>query len=77
MKYTLAIGLPMIAMMLWGYFAAPKSKQRLILAWRTIFKITLFSITAWLLYITGYPIMDLSFLIIILLNEFIAYFFEH
>lgn len=76
LKYTLAVGLPLIAMVLWGYFAAPKSDYRLALLWRMIFKITLFSITSWLLYMSGYPIMALSFLIIVLLNELTAYFFE-
>lgn len=49
-KYGMAIGLPVLAMVLWGYFAAPKSEHRLIFPCLTVFKVVLFSLTAFVWY---------------------------
>ena len=75
-KYTLVIGLPLMAIVLWGLFAAPKSNFRLGLPWRIIFEIILFSITSFLLYKTGFKTLAFSLWIIILINELTAYLFE-
>jgi len=54
LKYSLAIGLPAVTILLWGKWAAPKSKSRLPYPWLTVFKLILFSITALLLFYSGY-----------------------
>lgn len=54
-KYLLAIGLPLIAAILWGIFAAPRSAHRLEPVYRSLFALTLFGISFFLLYRTGQP----------------------
>ena len=52
-KYAFMIGLPAIAIMLWGIFAAPKSKRRLKPVYRLVFALTLYFICSVLLYFIG------------------------
>lgn len=71
-KYGLAIGLPVLAMVLWGYFAAPRSEHRLIFPYLTIFNVLLFSLTAFVWYKSDHPVSAIIFLNIVLLSEFAA-----
>ena len=71
-KYTLAITLPALAIILWSVWAAPKSKSRLTFPWLSVFKITLFSITALLLVLTGHITAAIVFGGVAWLNELIA-----
>jgi hypothetical protein len=52
-KYGLAVGLPVIVMILWGLFAAPKANYRLEPGYRFVFELGLFLVSAVLLYKTG------------------------
>jgi Protein of unknown function (DUF2568) len=49
-KYTLAIVLPILAIILWGYWAAPKSAHRLSMPYLAIFRLALFLLASYLLY---------------------------
>lgn len=49
-KYALAIMLPVLAILLWSYFAAPKSSHRLKMPYLALFRLTLFLIASYLLY---------------------------
>ena len=71
-KYAAALGLPLIAIVLWGLFAAPKSDYRLDPLYRSIFALTLFGITAFLLYKTGNTRLALTFAGIALASELVA-----
>jgi len=75
-KYALAIFLPIVATILWGFFAAPKSKYRLKFPLRMIFKLCLFTIASILLYETKNSKIATWFGVIALTNEIIGYFFE-
>lgn len=68
-KYALAIALPVVAVLLWGYFAAPKSDHRLVFPYLTMFKLTLFGITAFLWYKSGHQQSALVFTGLVLLSE--------
>lgn len=52
-KLILAISLPAAAIGLWSYFAAPKSVHRLQRPYLPVFRLILYTITAFLLYKTG------------------------
>ncbi len=71
-KYTLAIGLPVLAIALWSYWAAPKSIHRLAFPYLTLFKLSLFGCTAYQWYKAGHQTSAVSFIGIVLLSEFTA-----
>ena len=71
-KYTLAIGLPVLAIALWGYFAAPKSMHRLAFPYLTLFKLGIFGSTAYVWYKSGHQTSTIVFVAIVLLSEFTA-----
>ena len=69
LKYTLAIALPVVVIILWAIWAAPKSKRRLRFPSLSVFKITLFAITALLLFLTGHIAAAIVFGGVSYLNE--------
>jgi hypothetical protein len=69
LKYTLAIVLPVLAIILWSIWAAPKSKRRLGFPSLSVFKIVLFLITALLLFLTGHIVAAIVFGGVAYLNE--------
>jgi hypothetical protein len=52
-RLILMISLPLIAIVLWGYFAAPRSANRLPIPYRILFELSLYFITSFLLYKAG------------------------
>jgi hypothetical protein len=52
-KYALAVILPAIAVLLWGYYAAPKSSHRLPMPYLALFRGVFFLCAAYLLYECG------------------------
>ncbi|MEO6838547.1 MAG: YrdB family protein, partial [Ginsengibacter sp.] len=75
-KYSFAIVFPAIAIILWGFFAAPKSEYRLEFPIRIIFELCVFAIASICLYKTGNSKLAIWFGAISLINEMIAYFFK-
>ncbi|MEO7044472.1 MAG: YrdB family protein [Ferruginibacter sp.] len=75
-KYSFAVALPIIAIILWGFFAAPKSEYRLEFPIRIIFELCLFAIASFLLYRTGNSKLAIWFAAITLVSEIIAYIFK-
>ncbi len=45
-KYLFGLGMPLVAIVLWWYWAAPKSEHRLQQPYLMIFKLTLFGVAA-------------------------------
>ena len=72
-QYAFAVVLPLIAIVLWGIFAAPKSSNRLAFPVRLIFEMGLFTLASVLLYTTGNTTSAISFGLIALINEVTAY----
>ena len=75
-KDLLAAGLPLIAIILWGFFAAPNSTYRLEQIPRIFFELALFISTAILFYKSGYTKLAFAFGAIVLLSEVTAFFFK-
>ena len=71
-QIMLAIALPLIAVVIWGIWAAPKSMRRLSRPSLTIFKLTLFSVTGILLFITGFQLAAIVFAVCSFTNELLA-----
>ncbi len=76
LKYLLAAGLPLIAIVLWRFFAAPNSAYRLAQTPRIFFETALFISTAILIYKSGHTTIAFTFAAIVLLCEATAYFFK-
>ncbi|MBS1687554.1 MAG: YrdB family protein [Bacteroidetes bacterium] len=68
-EFILGIGLPIIAIVLWGFLAAPKAKRRLPFPYLIVFKLVLFLLTALLLYKSGQPKWALVFAVIAIISE--------
>ena len=71
-RYVLAVGLPVLAIGLWGYFSAPRSEHRLVFPYLSIFHFVLFGSTALLWYLTGHQRSAVLFLVIVILSEVTA-----
>ena len=71
-KYGLAAALPLLAIILWGIFAAPRSEQRLDTPYRIVFELALFLLAAFLLYKSGFPRLAIGFAVAALLSQLLA-----
>ncbi len=71
-KYGLAVALPLVAIVLWGIFAAPKSEQRLDTPYRLVFELALFLLAAFLLYKSGFTRLAIGFASAALLCQVLA-----
>jgi hypothetical protein len=76
MKYVLVIIMPAIVIVLWGVFAAPKSRYRLQNPFRTIFKLSMFAVATFAGYDTGHVILAWCFGVITILNVSLAMIFS-
>ena len=76
LKYVLMIALPIGAIVLWGYFAAPKSKHRLQQPYRVLFALAIFGASVFLLNMTGKTMLAAFFAIMIILNQLFLFIFK-
>ncbi len=76
MSYVLAVLLPGIVIILWGVWAAPKSKHRLKNPLRSVVKLSLFLLAAVLGFNAGQPAWSIWFGAITLLNAGLAFLFR-
>jgi hypothetical protein len=60
-RVAMAVVLPLVMALLWGVFAAPKSRTRLTMPWLLGFKIAAFSAGTWAFYAAGQPMWALAF----------------
>ena len=72
-KYVLVIGLPLSATILWGLLAAPKSKYRLPKLPRTIFALTLYGTSVFLLHTAGQTLLAAVFAIFMVFNQLLLF----
>jgi len=68
-KYLLAIGLPLLAAIVWGIFAAPRSAHQLGFPYRSFFVLTMFGIAFFLLYQTGQTRLAITLGILAIVSE--------
>ena len=71
-RYVVAIGLPVLAIGLWGYFSAPRSAHRLTFPYLSVFHLVVFGSTALLWYLTGHQRSAILFHVLVVLSEVIA-----
>ena len=71
-KYVAGVGLPLTAVVLWAIFAAPRSTYRLEAPYRSLFALTLFWLTALLLYQASYPRLAITFGFVALSSELLS-----
>jgi len=76
MRYVLVIAVPAVIILLWGIWAAPKSKRRLKNPARTILKLAMMTLAVFFSYATGHRGWALFFAVITILNVSLAYLFS-
>jgi hypothetical membrane protein len=76
MKYFFATGLVLLAVVLWGVFAAPKSSHRLPSPYVFIFRTTMFLISAFFLYLLSYRNWGFGLAMIAVVTQLIEYYRE-
>ncbi|GAB3012702.1 YrdB family protein [Spirosoma pulveris] len=75
-KWLPGLGLPILAAILWGILAAPKSSYRLDLPYRLLFSFTLFGITSFLLYRLGHTTLAILFIVLAVLSTLLELVFD-
>jgi len=75
-KYALAFILVLIAILIWGIWMAPTSKNRLETNYRIVAETILFLTAAFMIYKTEQVTLASIFLFCVFLREMIAYFFK-
>lgn len=71
--FLLGIGLPLIAAVLWGVWAAPRSAHRLPMPYRTLFIFGLFALSAYLLHGAGNSKLAVAFAILALISTLLTF----
>lgn len=74
-KYIFALVLPAILILIWGLWAAPKSKRRLKNPIRSIFKLSLFAIGVFFCIDSGHATLAIWFAAITVANVILAFLF--
>ncbi len=75
-KYAVAASLVLLASVLWGIFAAPKSKRRLTFIPRLAFQLCMFLTAAFLLHKTGQQSLAIGLAALAVVNTGVAYVFK-
>jgi hypothetical protein len=73
LKLMLGIGLPVLAIVVWALWGAPRSKRRLKGFPFLLLQIIFFGSAAVMLYIAGQYILGLVFAVLFILNTILAY----
>ena len=76
LKWIIAIICVLIAVTLWGIFAAPNSQTRLSFPIRLIFELSMFLLASLLLYKLNYSMVSFSFALLSIISVTMAYFFK-
>lgn len=74
-KYGISLLLIAVLVVLWGYFAAPKSENRLSLGYRITFEFVLFMVATWSLYKLGNTNYTIIFGTVAIINLSLEYYF--
>lgn len=69
MKWALGIGLPLIVMVVWGLWLAPKADHRLNIMGGVVLSSILFLLAAAALYNAQQPVLAIIFAAVIVLNQ--------
>ena len=75
-KYGFAIILTLLAVVLWAYWAAPKSKNRLTMPYLAMFRLSLFFLASYILYRCGQTKFALILAIVSAVTQIAGIFLE-
>jgi hypothetical protein len=73
LKWALGLGLPLIIMVFWGIFMAPKASSRLSWPWVPIIAVVLFLLAALALYAAGYKTQGLIMAVLAVINTTLVF----
>ncbi|HZX08971.1 YrdB family protein [Kribbella sp.] len=65
-RILLAVGLPVIAAVLWGLFASPKATRGQVLRWTV--KVLVFGLAGAALWSLGHPLLGVVFVVVVAAN---------
>ncbi len=74
-KWMLAAALPVVAILLWGYFAAPKSSHRLSMPYLAFFRAMMFLAASWCLYKCNKTSAAISVAILSFATQLLSYYY--
>ncbi len=72
-KVVLAVGLPLVAIVIWGVYNAPRSARRLPPVPRILLSLLLFIGAAVALAVAGQPALALVFVVVAVVNQVLIY----
>lgn len=72
-KIGLGIGVPLMAVVVWGLFGAPKAAWHLNGPWRLILEVVFFGSAAVALFISGQRVLGGAFALVFVLNHALIY----
>ena len=73
LKIVLGVGTPIVAIVLWGVFAAPRSERRLQGSAYLVFKVIFFALAILALIAAGSVTLGLIFALVFVANTILAY----
>lgn len=76
-KYAFAVIVPVVATLLWGYWAAPKSANRLKMPYLALFRLSMFLLTSYFLYVGGQTSFAIVLAVISVITQVGSYFIEN
>ncbi|MBI1281965.1 MAG: DUF2568 domain-containing protein [Anaerolineaceae bacterium] len=71
--WLLGLGVPLVAIVIWGIFNAPNSARRLPRLPRTILELAMFGLAALALVIAGQPTWAVIFIVLVIVNQILLY----
>jgi hypothetical protein len=72
-KIALGIGLPALAIVVWGLFGSPRARWHLNGAWRLMLQIVFFGSAAVALFVAGQPALGVVFALLFVINTTLVY----
>jgi len=72
LRIVLAVGLPVVAAVIWGLYAAPTAKRGTPVV-RTVVKVLVFGLAGAALWSLGYPVLAVVFVVVVAANLLIIH----
>lgn len=73
LQIALAVGLPLVVAVIWGFWLAPKASRRLSEPWLLIAKLVFFGLATLALYVAGQPLLAAIMSVLFLVNTLLLY----
>lgn len=76
LKWLLGLGLPLVTMVLWGMFMAPRADHRIDWPWLPIIAGALFLLAALALYASGYKTHGIAVAVLAIINTVLVFLWQ-